>query len=154
MGVEFSSTYSPTPWWKLDFNFNFFHADIDGSNIIETYKASTYSWFVRQTSRFTLPKNFDIQVRGNYEAPQNTAQGKRKSLYYADLSLSKDVLNGRGTINFSVLDIFNTRKMRSISEGINFYTESNFQGRRRQFNVTFNYRIKQAKQSKKALPEE
>lgn len=154
MGVEFSSAYSPTSWWKLDFNFNFFHADIDGSNIIETYKASTYSWFVRQTSRFTLPKGLDIQVRGNYEAPQNTAQGKRKSLYYADFSLSKDVLKGRGTINFNILDVFNTRKMRSISEGINFYTDSNTQMRRRQFNLTFNYRIKQSKQVKKASLEE
>lgn len=153
MGVEFSSTYSPKSWWKLDFNFNFFHADIDGSNIIETYKASTYSWFVRQTSRFTLPKSLDIQVRGNYEAPQNTAQGKRKALYYADLSMSKDVLKGRGTITFNVLDVFNTRRMRSISEGINFYTDSDFQARRRQFNLTFNYRIKQAKQAKKVLEE-
>ncbi len=154
MGVEFSSTYSPTSWWKLDFNFNFFHADIDGSNIIETYKASTNSWFVRQTSRFTLPKSFDIQIRGNYEAPQNTAQGRRKALYYADFSISKDVFNGRGTINFNVLDVFNTRRIRSISEGVNFYTDSNFQGRRRQFNLTFNYRIKQAKQVKKASLEE
>lgn len=153
-GVEFSSTYSPTSWWKLDFNFNFFHADIDGSNIIETYKASTNSWFVRQTSRFTLAKSFDIQVRGNYEAPQNTAQGRRRSLYYADFSMSKDILKGRGTINFNVLDLFNTRKMRSISEGSNFYTDSNFQGRRRQFNLTFNYRIKQAKQIKKPALEE
>jgi outer membrane receptor protein involved in Fe transport len=154
MGVEFSSTYSPTSWWKLDFNFNFFHADIDGSNIIETYKATTYSWFVRQTSRFTLPKSFDIQVRGNYEAPQNTAQGKRKALYYADLSMSKDILKGRGTINFNILDIFNTRRIRAISEGENFYTDSNFQARRRQFNLTFNYRIKQAKQVKKPSLEE
>ena len=153
VGVEFSSTYSLFTWWKWDVNFNFFHADIDGSNIIETYKASTYSWFARQTSRFTLPKNFDIQIRGNYEAPQNTAQGKRKSLYYADLSMSKDVLKGRGTINLNILDVFNTRKMRSISEGINFYTESNFQPRRRQINLTFNYRIKQAKQAKKTLEE-
>lgn len=154
MGLEFSSAYAPTGWWKLDFNFNFFHADIDGSNIIETYKASTYSWFVRQTSRFTLPKSFDIQVRGNYEAPQNTAQGKRKALYYADLSMSKDVLKGRGTINFNILDVFNTRRVRSISEGVNFYTDSNFQARRRQFNLTFNYRIKQAKQVKKPALEE
>jgi ferric enterobactin receptor len=153
MGIEFTSGYSPTEWWKLDVNFNFFHADIDGSNIIETYKASTYSWFVRQTSRFTLPKSFDIQIRGNYEAPQNTAQGRRKSLYYADFSMSKDVLKGRGTINFNILDIFNTRRIRSISEGINFYTDSNFQARRRQFNLTFNYRIKQAKQAKKTLEE-
>lgn len=154
MGVEFSSTYSPKSWWKLDFNFNFFHADIDGSNIVETYKRSTYSWFVRQTSRFTLPKGLDIQLRGNYEAPQNTAQGKRRSLYYVDLSMSKDVLKGRGTINFNVLDVFNTHRVRAISEGINFYTDSNFQARRRQFNLTFNYRIKQAKQVKKALPDE
>jgi len=153
MGVEFSSSYSPTSWWKLDFNFNLFHAEIDGTNIVETYKASTDSWFVRQTSRFTLPKNFDIQIRGNYEAPQNTAQGKRKALYYVDLAMSKDILKGRGTINFNVLDIFNTRRVRSISEGMNFYTESNFQARRRQFNLTFNYRIKQTKSKKNALEE-
>jgi ferric enterobactin receptor len=153
-GVEFTSAYNPVSWWKLDFNFNFFHADIDGSNIEATYKTTTLSWFARQTSRFTLPNNFDIQVRGNYEAPQNTAQGKRRALYYADLSLSKDVLKGRGTINFNVLDVFNTRRIRSISEGVNFYTDSNFQARRRQFNLTFNYRIKQAKQVKKASSEE
>ena len=154
VGVEFSSTYALFSWWKWDVNFNFFHAEIDGSNIVETYKASTYSWFARQTSRFTLPRNFDIQIRGNYEAPQNTAQGKRKSLYYADLSMSKDVMKGRGTITLNVLDVFNTRKMRSISEGANFYTESNFQPRRRQVNLTLNYRIKQAKQVKKATLEE
>jgi outer membrane receptor protein involved in Fe transport len=153
-GVEFTSAYSPVSWWKLDFNFNLFHAEIDGSNIVASYKTTTYSWFARQTSRFTLPKNFDIQVRGNYEAPQNTAQGKRKSLYYADLSLSKDVLKGRGTINFNILDVFNTRRVRSVSEGINFYTDSNFQARRRQFNLTFNYRIKQSKQVKKATADE
>jgi hypothetical protein len=154
MGIEFSSTYSPTSWWKLDFNFNLFHADIDGTNIIDTYKASTNSWFVRQTSRFTLAKSFDVQIRGNYEAPQNTAQGRRKSLYYADLSMSKDVLKGRGTINFNILDVFNTRRIRAISEVANFYTDSNFQPRRRQFNLTFNYRIKQAKQVKKTSTEE
>ncbi len=154
MGVEVSSTYAFTSWWKFDFNFNYFHAEIDGSNIVETYKATTYSWFTRQTSRFTLPKSLDIQVRGNYEAPQNTAQGKRKALYYMDLSMSKDVLSGRGTITLNVLDVFNTRRVRAISEGINFYTDSNFQARRRQINLTFNYRIKQAKQAKKATLEE
>lgn len=153
VGIEFSSTYSPTTWWKLDFNFNFFQADIDGSNINENYTAKTKSWFVRQTSRFTLPRGVDIQVRGNYEAPQETAQGKRKSLYYADLSMSKDIFNGRGTINLNILDVFNSRRMRSISEGVNFYTESDFLPRRRQINLTLNYRIKQAKTARKVLEE-
>jgi len=149
-GVEFTSNYSPYKWWKLDFNANFFYADIDASNIAKSYGTSTYSWFVRQTSRFTLPHALDIQLRGNYEAPQKTAQGKRKSLYYFDFSLSKDVLKGSGTLNFSVLDILNSRKSRYITEGVNFYSEGSFQGRRRQLNLTLNYRIKQSKPPAKA----
>jgi len=150
LGLEFTSNYSPYKWWKLDFNANFFYADIDGSNIAKSYGTSTYSWFVRQTSRFSLPKSLDIQLRGNYEAPQRTAQGKRKSLYYFDLSMSRDVLKGNGTLNLSLLDIFNTRKSRNITEGGNFYSESSFQGRRRQLNLTLNYRIKQSKPPVKA----
>jgi outer membrane receptor protein involved in Fe transport len=150
-GVEFTSNYAVLSWWKLDFNANFFYADIDGSNILKTYQASTYSWFLRQTSRFTLPKNFDIQLRGNYEAPQKTAQGKRKALYYADLSMTKDVFKSNGTLNLSILDIFNSRKGRSITNGPNFYTDANFQGRRRQLNLTLSYRIKQSKPPVKTL---
>ncbi|WP_423148369.1 TonB-dependent receptor domain-containing protein [Rubrolithibacter danxiaensis] len=145
LGTEFTSGYSPYNWWKIDFNFNFFYADIDGSNIRPDYKTTTYSWFARQTSRFSLPQNFDIQLRANYEAPQKTAQGKRKSLYYADLSMSKDIFKGKGTLNLNVLDLFNTRRMRTISQGANFYTESDFLFRQRQVNLTLNYRIRQGK---------
>ena len=147
-GTEFIADYSVYKWWKLNFNVNFFHADIDGSNLVKTYKTSTYSWFARQTSRFTVAGNTDIQLRLNYEAPQKTVQGTRKSLYYADLSASRDVFKGKGTVNLNVLDIFNTRKSRSLTEGPNFFTRSDYQYRRRQLNATFSYRIKQAKAAK------
>jgi outer membrane receptor protein involved in Fe transport len=151
MGVEFISGYSPYDWWKLDFNFNFFYADVDGSNIFETYQATTYSWFARLTSRFILPGGFDAQLRGNYEAPQKTAQGTRKALYYLDLSASKDILKGQGTLTLNVMDMFNTRRMRATMAGPNFYTSSDSQFRRRQINLTFSYRIKQSKSAKKGL---
>ncbi|HZY82834.1 MAG TPA: outer membrane beta-barrel family protein [Cyclobacteriaceae bacterium] len=147
-GVEFTSTMTPVKWWKVDFNFNFFHADIDGSNVVSTYKASTYSWYARQSSRFTLPKSIDLQLRTNFEAPQKTAQGRRKALAYADFALSKEIFKGRGNLNFNVIDIFNSRRVRSITQGENFYTSGNFQGRKRQFNLTLSYRINQAKPAK------
>jgi len=149
-GAEFTSAYNPFNWWKMDLNFNFFYAEIDGSNIRPDYKTSTYSWFARQTSRFKMPGDVDLQLRTNYEAPQKTAQGRRKSLYYADFSMSKDVFKGKGTLNFNVLDVFNTRRARNISEGINFYTQSESQYRQRQINLTLNYRIKQSKAALKA----
>jgi hypothetical protein len=59
--------------------------------------------------------------------------------------MSKDVFKGKGTVNFNVLDVFNSRRYRSISEGANFYTESDSQYRRRQVNLSLSYRIRQSK---------
>ncbi|MGZ8510502.1 MAG: TonB-dependent receptor domain-containing protein [Chitinophagaceae bacterium] len=154
-GAEFTGALTPVNWWKIDMNVNLFHSAIDGSNILASYKASSYTWFARQTSRFSLPHTIEIQARGNYEAAQKTAQGKRKSLYYFDLSASKDVIKGKGTINLNILDVFNSRRNRSISLGPNFYSEGSSQFRRRQINFTFNYRIRQNKPApKKADTEE
>ena len=148
-GIEFIGGYTAFKWWKMDLNLNFFHADIDGTNIVPDYKASTYSWFVRQTSRFMFARNFDMQLRLNYEAPQKTVQGERKSLFYADFAASKDVLKGKGTVTMNVMDVFNSRWVRTISKGENFYTDANFQFRRRQINLTVSYRIRQTKQAPK-----
>lgn len=150
-GAEFTSEFSIFPWWKFDMNLNLFYADIDGSNLVASYRNTTYSWFARQTSRFMLPRHLDIQMRANYEAAQKTAQGRRLGLFYMDLGASKDVFNGRGTVTLNVLDLFNTRKMRSITEGDNFYAEANSQFRRRQINLTLTYRVRQAKAAPRML---
>jgi ferric enterobactin receptor len=153
-GVEFTCGYAPLKWWKLDFNANFFYADIDGSNLSTDFQAQTRSWFFRQTSKFSLPRHLDLQVRANYEAPQKTAQGSRKSIFFMDLSASKDIFDRNGTLTFSVLDAFNSRKWRSVTEGPNFRNEGTFQWRRRQFNLTLNYRIRQNKGTARRMLEE
>ena len=148
-GVEFTGAWTPVKWWKLDMNVNLFHAAIDGSNILATYKASTFTWFARQTSRFSLPKGMEIQLRGNYEAAQKTAQGERLPIYFIDLSASKDIFKGKGTVNLNVLDLFNSRRYKSINTGPNFYTKGDSQFRRRQVNLTLGYRIRQGKPAPK-----
>ncbi|WP_374759187.1 TonB-dependent receptor domain-containing protein [Dyadobacter chenhuakuii] len=148
-GAEFTSSFTPYQWWKLDGSVNFFRAITDGTDLDEDFQSDTYSWFVRMMSRFTLWKNTDVQLRGNYEAPQQTPQGKRKALATLDLAASRDILKNNGTLTLSVIDVFNSRKFRSVIEGANFYTVNNSQGRRRQINLTLNYRLHQAKKKPK-----
>jgi ferric enterobactin receptor len=148
-GAEFTSTYTPIKWWKLDFNFNFFRAITDGKNLDASFKADTYSWFTRQTSRFTLAKGTDLQVRANYEAPQQLPQGRRKARAFMDLAFSKEILKGKGTFTCNVIDVFNSRYMRTITEGVTFYTEGTMGMRARQVNLTINYRLNQAAGTKK-----
>jgi hypothetical protein len=49
----------------------------------------------------------------------------------------------------NIIDILNSRIMRSETFGTTFYTKRQMQGRLRQINMTFNYRIKTTKQAAK-----
>jgi ferric enterobactin receptor len=153
-GIELAGQASITKWWKFDMNLNFFKAKIDGSNIDKEYIRETYSWSARQSSRFSLPKKIDIQVRGNFEAYQKMVQGYRLPLYFIDFSIAKEILKGKGNLNLNVLDLFNTRKIRTNINEVSFYTNAMSQFRRRQANLTLNYRINNGKKVKSLIGED
>ena len=148
-GAELTGSFSPYQWWKLDGSFNFFRAITNGRNLDSQFESDTYSWLTRLRSKFTVWNGTDIQLRGNYEAPRLTPQGKRKEIATLDLAFSKDILNNNGTLTLNVIDVFNSRKYRSITKGETFYTQSSSQGQLRQINLIFNYRLRQAKAKKK-----
>jgi ferric enterobactin receptor len=149
MGIELTSSFNVSKAYKADLSFNGFRAIIDASNINANYLVDTYSWFVRHTSRIKVGSGIDAQVRANYEAPQKTAQGTRGNIAWVDLSATKDVMQGKGTLSLNVLDVFNSRIMRTETNGGTFYTNREMQGRLRQINITFNYRFNTTKQAAK-----
>lgn len=145
-GFEFVASYNPAKWWTINGSFNFFRAITDGGNLGENFKADTYSWFTRGTSRFTVLKNTDLQVRFDYRAPEQTPQGRRRSMSSIDLAASRDILKQKGTITFSVRDLLNSRRWRSTAIGEDFFTDTDFQWRARQATLTLSYRLNQNKQ--------
>lgn len=147
-GVEFTAGWTPYKWWKMDASLNLFQARVDGSNILAAYRTQTTSWFARQTSRFSLKNELDIQVRMNYEAPQRLVQGSRKGFFHTDLALSKDLLAQKASLTLNVLDVFNSRKVHYTFTGPGFRTEAMIGFRPRQVNLTLAYRIRQAKGTK------
>jgi len=144
-GIEFTAAYAPFKWWRLNGDFNFFRGITTGGELYPNLNADTYTWFTRGTSRWTIKKDIDVQLRFNYRAPRETTQGLTKSLYSFDLAANKDVLKGKGTLTLSVRDILNSRRRRYISEGPNFMTEGDFQWRSRVATLTFSYRLNQKK---------
>ena len=67
--------------------------------------------------------------------------------YYADLSLSTDILAGDGTLTMSVRDLFNSRKRESEIFADAFYSISESRFRQRFIRMAFSYRFKQKKRS-------
>ncbi|WPP51742.1 TonB-dependent receptor [Catalinimonas niigatensis] len=154
-GAEFITSYQPIAWWKMDLNLNFYRSMIDGSNLDQSFESDTYTWFGRLNSRFTVWGNTDIQLRGSYEAPQLTPQGRQLATAFLDVAITRDILKKKGTLTLNVIDIFRSNRNRSITEGDIFYTRSNFLRSPRQINLTLNYRLNQSKsQSKSDIVEE
>lgn len=143
IGFEFIFSTDPVDWWRMDASLNAFHSSVDGSNLNQSYVRDAFSWFGRINSRITLWKKLDTQFRFNYRAPQQTAQGDRKSMSYIDLAFSREVLGGRGNLTLSINDLFNSRKYRYTNFGENFFSEGLYQRRPRSVSLNFNYRLNQ-----------
>lgn len=147
-GLEFNFSLTVQNWWQINSSANFYRAITEGRYQEELLYSDTYSLNTRTTSRMTITKGFDFQASFFYRAPRITTQGKQLSVYAVDLSLSKDVFKGKGTIAANVRDLFNSRKWRSITDIEDYYSESESQWRPRQFMVTFTYRLNQKKQQR------
>lgn len=149
-GLEFSVSWNPADWWRLNSNANFYRAITEGEYGESLFYSDTYTWTNRTTSRITFFKRWDFQTGFNYRAPRITPQGEDLSMYFIDLGLSRDVFKGNGTLTFSVRDLLNSRKFRSITnrpdEG--YYAEREFQWRARQFLLTFTYRLNSKKEAR------
>lgn len=66
-----------------------------------------------------------------------------------DFGASMDIFRGNGALTFSVRGLLNTRCMRFITEGEDFFTEGNFQRHPTQLNLSLNYRLIQQKQARR-----
>ncbi len=142
-GLEFTFSYDPFKFWRINGNANFFRSITDGNYEGQKFDTDNYTWFGRLSSRVTIMKKVDFQVNFNYRAPRARAQGKSKAFWVIDPALSMDILKGNGTLTLSVRDVFDTRKWRSITEGPNFYIDGEWQWRSRQTTLTFSYRLNQ-----------
>jgi outer membrane receptor protein involved in Fe transport len=153
-GFEFTINYSPIKKWKINSSFNLFNTKTTGDFmytnsqdevIVQNLDNEVFSWFARVNSRLTLPYKIEWQASGTYFGPNNTAQGRNLALYTVNTAFSKDILKDKATIAFNVSDIFNSRKRRSETNLPSVSNYSEFQWRKRQFNLSFTYRLNKKK---------
>ncbi|SHF16092.1 Outer membrane receptor proteins, mostly Fe transport [Arenibacter palladensis] len=152
LGMEFTTTYTPKRNWRLTWNLNAFHRDLQGDYtytnsqnevIVQNFDANNFSWFTRFSAKIPLPGKIDFQTNFFYMGPSEDAQNTNKGMLSSDLGLSKDVLKDKGSLTLNVSDIFNSRKRITDTRTENVATYSEFQFRQRQITLSFQYRFNQ-----------
>lgn len=127
--------------WDVSINTNFFRNEILGSSVDPLLNNSGFGWFGKLNTTIRMPKDFSLQVNGNYEGPKVVAQGTRHEVYWIDVALRKNMLKGKANLVLNVSDIFNTRK---YTTDFDFGTtlQTNYNDRETRIgNISFTYRF-------------
>jgi outer membrane receptor protein involved in Fe transport len=67
-GLELTSKDKLAKWWDLTANVNLFNTTLKAGSIVGGGSNSQFSWFAKLNNTFKLPKNFSIQLSGDYQA--------------------------------------------------------------------------------------
>ncbi len=122
-GVELAANHPLAPWWRVNGSFSWFYTRLEDERLADwDHEGDSYMFDL--TSNWTIMKRFNLQARFHYHSPMVTAgtitgggcqqhggQGVVDEIYYLDLALRTDLLDGNGTLSLRLSDVFNTRGM-------------------------------------------
>lgn len=159
-GLELTSTNKLAKWWDLTTNLNLFNVDLKAGNLPGGVDNSQLSWFAKMNNSFRLPKNYSIQLSGDYQAKTlvqpgggggprmfgggnlPSAQGYIKPFYGVDIAIKKEFLkNNAASLTLQMNDIFRTRLNETYNESVYFIQETSRRRDPQVLRLNFNWRF-------------
>lgn len=151
-GIALSANIPVRKWWNANlysnFNYTQFSGSINGSS--EQVDVAAANLLFNMNNSFRFDKGWGAELSGFYRTKGVDGQILIKALGQLSAGVSKQVLNGKGTVKAGIRDIFLTNNAKGE---INFQTtEAKFTNHRdsRVANLTFTYRF--GKPIKNAAP--
>lgn len=152
-GIETNIELNPAKWITFSGDFNYFRSITNGNYEDQVLHSDYYSWNARLNAKLRFEKLFDIQSIFRYRAPSESAQdGIRKAMYMMDFAISREVLNKKGTLTFSIRDVLNSRRFRYTQSLPEKYSYGEWRRSERSYVLTLNYRLNQKKRTGRGGP--
>ncbi|GAC1596335.1 MAG: outer membrane beta-barrel family protein [Ginsengibacter sp.] len=137
-GAELTSINYINKWWDITSNLNIYNSKINVNNISGSSQPSLVSAFGKVNNNFKLPKNYTIQLSGNFQSKSNlpvnsggdrmggggpfgggsqsSSQGYIKGSYGVDVAFKKTFLkNNAAALTLNLSDIFRSRIQQQYS---------------------------------------
>jgi outer membrane receptor protein involved in Fe transport len=131
-GFELTMNANPIKDWMITGTVGYSKTENDATNLTGLTNTA-YSWNGRVFTTLALPADFGLQLTYFYSGKNISAQGQIDPFHTADISLKKDFLDKRLSLNLRVGDVFNSQKFHGTISDITFYDE--FERRRDSRNV-------------------
>jgi len=160
IGLELTTKTKFAKWWDFTANINIYNSTLKAGAIAGGQDNDQLSMFGKINNSFTLPKNFSIQLSGDYQAKtiippssgggmgrmfggsQIGAQGYIKPNYGVDIAIKKDFMkNKAASLTLQMNDIFRTKLYATHSESQYFVQDNERRRDPQVLRLNFNYRF-------------
>lgn len=121
LGLELNANYKAANWWRVSSDFNWFYYNRTGNYLNQNFDFSSNQWMAGLTNKFKLPIKLDAEVTIKYRSRRKLLLVTIDDYFYTNLGLKKKLFNNRMALNFTVRDLFNTRKFGLLSDQDDFY---------------------------------
>lgn len=138
-GIEFSADQDLFNNLQLSGSFNLYQSNSDGEFEGISYTSESESFTSRLRLRWRFLDSWNFQSNVYYRGARQTTQGRNGGSAYVGSGMSKEILDGQGTISLNVRDLLNSRQ--SDREIINptSYTNNQYSWSSRSFRLNFRY---------------
>ena len=115
--LNISAPITITEFWKTDNNFTLFRNNFKSPNLMGLpYSSGQLSFLFSSYHSFKINPTVSAELSGYYMSSQVYGTYGIKPLTAIDFGINKSFSKGKGNINFSVSDIFNTNITKVTSE--------------------------------------
>lgn len=97
-----------TPWWEVQSNISLYYQTYATAYLKDNFTDNAFNLTLSGTSTFLLPKNFTIELSGNYQTKQLWGIWEFDPYGQLDLGIKKTLPHRQGTITLSITDLFHT----------------------------------------------
>lgn len=106
--ASFSLPLTITKWWNMQNNINADWHQVNTTYNNKDVQLGIFDYNFNSTQRFTLPKEFSIEVTAFYISSSYFGTGKLKPIYQLDAGLQKKFKNKKDILRFAANDMFNS----------------------------------------------
>ena len=152
VGLELSVLYNPAKWLNVNAELNLFRFRQQGTYQEQDFGFSDQAVTGRLSTRLKLPAKFNVQVRYNVIGARNNAQQRTRAIQYADVALSKNLLQDRATLALDGTNLFDSNQIRTqtLGETYVFDQVSNRNAARYRLSFTYRFNLKEERAIRQA----
>lgn len=149
-GLEFSANYKVNNWWRINSSMDFYSQKQFGivKENSPRIEVTNEVFNARISNSFNASKNLKFQLFAMYRGPSQDIQWKVENMWMVNTGASLTVLEGKGTINFRVNDLFKGMKF-AFNSSKPFVQNGRFNWESQTAYLGFNYRFGSGKNKAK-----